>query len=114
VDQLLFSPDGTWLVVRGGPSLLVWGARDLGRKPRKVRGAGRGHFTGLAFHPGGRYLAATSNDRTVRLYDAATWQVAHTYSWDVGRMRSVAFSPDGDLAAAGSDTGQVVVWDIDR
>jgi WD40 repeat protein len=114
VDQLLFSPDGTWLVVRAGPSLLVWDGRDLGRKPRKVRGASKGHFTGLAFHPGGRYLAATSNDRTVRLYDTATWQPAHSYAWDAGRMRSVAFSPDGCLAAAGSDTGQVVVWDIDR
>jgi WD40 repeat protein len=114
VDQLLFSPDGAWLVLRAGPSLLVWDARDLSRKPRKVRGAGKGHFTGLAFHPTGRYLAATTNDRTVNLYDTATWQVAQTYAWDVGRMRSVAFSPDGFLAAAGSDTGQVVVWDIDR
>ena len=32
---------------------------------------------------------------------------------DVGRLRSVAFSPDGALAAVGSDTGRVVVWDVD-
>jgi WD40 repeat protein len=114
VDQLLFSPDGAWLVARAGPSLLVWDAADLGGKPRKVRGVGKGHFTGLAFHPTGRSLAATSNGRTVNLYDATTWQPAQTCSWDLGRMRSVAFSPDGDRAAAGSDTGQIVVWDIDR
>jgi hypothetical protein len=29
----------------------------------------RQHFTGLAFHPSGRFLAATSNDATVKLYD---------------------------------------------
>ncbi|MBX9581170.1 MAG: WD40 domain-containing protein [Gemmataceae bacterium] len=29
------------------------------------------------------------------------------------RLRSVAFSPDGTLCAAGSDTGKVVVWDFD-
>jgi WD40 repeat protein len=114
VDQLLFSPDGAWLVVRGGPTLLVWDARDLARKPRKVRGVGKGHFTGLAFHPTGRYLAATSNDRTVNLYDSATWELVQTYAWDLGRMRSVAFSPDGDLAAAGSLSGKVVLWDVDR
>lgn len=70
-------------------------------------------FTSLAFHPSGRFLAATSNDSTVKLYDTSNWALATTYSWDVGRMRSVAFSPDGTLAATGSDTGRVVVWDVD-
>jgi WD40 repeat protein len=113
VAQLLFSPDGSRLVIRRGPSLLAWDARDLAGKPQKIRGEGEGHFTGLAFHPTGRYLGATSNDRTVKLYDTATWQLARVFAWDVGRMRSVAFSPDGLLAAAGSDTGRVVVWDLD-
>ena len=113
VDQLLYSPDGSRLVIRGGPSLLAWDARDFARKPQKIRGEGKGHFTGLAFHPGGRYLAAASNDRTVKLYDTDTWQLARVFTWDVGRMRSVAFSPDGLVAAAGSDTGKVVIWDID-
>jgi WD40 repeat protein len=71
------------------------------------------HFTSLAFHPSGRFLAATSNDATVKLYDTSNWSLATTYTWDIGRMRSVAFSPDGLLAAAGSDTGRVVVWDVD-
>jgi WD40 repeat protein len=70
-------------------------------------------FTGLAFHPSGRYLAATNNDETVKLYDTQSWELAKTYTWDIGRMRSIAFSPDGTLAAAGSDTGKVVVWDVD-
>jgi WD40 repeat protein len=78
-----------------------------------VASGGRKHFTGVAFHPSGRYLAATSNDETVKLYDTATWQLARTFTWQVGRLRSVAFSPDGTRAAVGSDTGQVVVWDVD-
>jgi WD40 repeat protein len=113
VTQLLFSPDGVWLVVRGGPSFLVWNASDLTQKPQKVKGSSRGNLTGLAFHPSGRYLAATSNDATVQLYDTTTWQVAKTFTWEIGRMRSIAFSPDGTLAAAGSDGGKVVVWDVD-
>jgi len=58
-------------------------------------------------------LGATSNDKTVKLYDIASGQISQTFTWDIGRMRSVAFSPDGLLAAAGSDTGKVVVWDVD-
>jgi WD40 repeat protein len=49
----------------------------------------------------------------VKLYDTSTWEVARTFTWDIGKMRSIAFSRDGALAAAGSDTGKVVVWDVD-
>lgn len=112
VAQILFSPDGAWLVVRAGPSLLVWDARDLGRGPRKVRG-GRTHFTAVAFHPSGGYLAAAGSEEVVRLYDTESWAVARTFAWNVGKLRSVAFSPDGTLAAAGSDSGKIVVWDVD-
>ncbi len=80
---------------------------------RVVENDNKKHFTGIAFHPSGRYLAATSNDATVKLYDTTTWEVARTFTWEIGRMRSIAFSPDGTLAAAGSDTGKVVVWDVD-
>ena len=60
-----------------------------------------------------RFLAATSNDATVKLYDTSIWALAKTYTWNIGRLRSIAFSPDGLLAAAGSDTGKIVVWDVD-
>ena len=73
----------------------------------------RQHFTGLAFHPSGRFLAATSNDNTVKLYDTTTWEMAHAFDWQIGRLRSVAISPDGTLAAAGGDKGKIVVWDFD-
>ena len=102
-----------WLAARSGRSVLVWDAGNLSVKPRKILNDSPSHFTGIAFHPSGRYLAATSNDETVKLYDTASWQIAKSFTWNVGRLRSVAFSPDGTLAAAGSDTGRVVVWDVD-
>jgi WD40 repeat protein len=113
IQQLEFSPDGRWLAIRAGPAILLLNGRNLHEKPIKLCGEGKGHFTGVAFHPSGRYLAATSNNATVKLYDTESWQLAKTFTWDIGRMRSIAFSPDGLLAAAGSDTGKVVVWDVD-
>lgn len=112
ISRLVFSPGGDRLAALAGRTLLVWATDDWSAKPRKVTGA-RSHFTDLAFHPSGRFLAATSNDATVKLYDTSNWSLATTYTWDIGRMRSVTFSPDGLLAAAGSDTGKVVVWDVD-
>ena len=108
------SADGQLLAHVDGPKVHVLKVNDgaVGRVTVIEDSAGK-HFTGLAFHPSGRFLAATSNDATVKLYDTSNWSLATAYTWDVGRMRSVAFSPDGTLAAAGSDTGRVVVWDVD-
>jgi WD40 repeat protein len=67
----------------------------------------------LTFTPSSRYLALSGNDGTVKLYDTATWQLARTYDWGIGKLTSVAFSSDGTAAAA-SDIGRVVVWDVDE
>ncbi len=110
---LALSPDGTVAVVVSEMSLFVYDPEHLKTAPRKVKNDNRKHFKGVAFHPSGKYLAATSNDETVKLYDTTTWAVAKTYTWNIGKMLRVAFSADGMLAAAGSDTGKVVVWDVD-
>lgn len=101
------------VVVCNGIWLHVYQSDDFSLPPRVIRSDTRKHFTGIAFHPSGRYLAATNNDETVKLYDTTTWDVVHRFTWDIGRMRSIAFSPDGTLAAAGGDRGKVVVWDVD-
>ncbi len=110
---LAISPSGEWLVTGRTQSLFVFDLKNLTAQPREFKNDSRSHFTGIAFHPSGRYLAAASNDATIKLYDTADWKVAKTYTWDIGRMRSIAFSLDGTLAAAGSDSGRIVVWDVD-
>jgi WD40 repeat protein len=107
------APDDSLIVAAANALLSLFVVADPSQPPRGVKNESKKHFTGIAFHPSGRYLAATSNDETVKLYDTATWEVAKTFTWNIGRMRSIAFSPDGTLAAAGSDRGKVVVWDVD-
>jgi WD40 repeat protein len=112
-DHPVASDDGRWIAAREGNRVAIFHGVHFADKPIVLKNDGRPHFTGLAFHPSGRYLAATSNDATVKLYDTETWSVAKVFTWEIGRMRSVAFSPDGMLAAAGSDKGRVIVWDFD-
>jgi WD40 repeat protein len=107
------SPTGAIITACADHHIHVWSLRETERTQSTVTGDTKKHFTAIAFHPSEKYLAATSNDATVKLFDTTTWEVARTFTWDIGRMRSVAFSPDGALAAAGSDTGKVVVWDVD-
>jgi WD40 repeat protein len=113
-EQLALSPDGATVAVRVRESLHIGPAVGRDDVTRAVPNTTKKHFTGVAFHPSGRHLAATSNDETVKLFDTTTWELARTFTWDIGRMRSVCFSPDGTLAAAGSDKGKVVVWDVDE
>jgi WD40 repeat protein len=109
----VMSPDRRLIAGRWGGLVGVFQAEDMGAGPVRFRNDSRKEFTGLAFHPSGRFLAATSNDTTVKFYDTTTWAVAEAYTWGIGRLRSVAFSPDGMRAAAGGDAGKIVVWDVD-
>lgn len=111
--QATTSPDGRWVAGIHTKHLVVWSPADPSAPPLTRKNDGPLHFTGVAFHPSGAYLATTSNDATVRLYDTGTWEVARTYAWQAGKLRCVAFSPDGMLAAVGTDSGNIVVWDVD-
>jgi WD40 repeat protein len=110
---LAFAPDGSALVGAHEMTLLVWPVPDLGAGPLVVRNDSRKHFTAAAYHPAGGHLLVASNDATVHVFDTAGWGRATRYAWQLGRLRSVAVSPDGALAAAGGDRGEVVVWDLD-
>jgi WD40 repeat protein len=111
-SRLFFRPDGAQVVGLHDMTLLVWPVPDP-RRLRLVRNDNRKHFTAVAYHPSSRYLLTTSNDTTVIVWDVETWRHVTRYTWDIGRLKSVAVSPDGTLAAAGSDKGQIVVWDVD-
>jgi WD40 repeat protein len=108
------SPDLRFVAGRYENRITVWRTEDFRTPAGVVRNDTRKDFTGVAFHPSGRFLAATSNDATVKLVATDSRQITRTLTWGIGRLRSVAFSPDGLRAAAGSDTGKVVVWDVDE
>jgi WD40 repeat protein len=110
---LVQSPDLSLFAGLSGNRLAVYRTADPPAPVATIKNDSRKHFTGAAFHPGGRFLAATSNDHTGKFYDTATCARAGGFDWEVGRLRSVAFSAGGTLAAAGTDKGRIVLWDVD-
>lgn len=115
-EPLLFSPDGRQLVGFNDMTLLVWSVPEVGTlgTPRRITNDNRKQFTDLAYHPSGQRLYATSNDTTVHVFDTEHWNWVSRFTWQLGRLKAVAVSPDGMLAAAGGDKGDIVIWDVDE
>ncbi|MGL4551617.1 MAG: WD40 repeat domain-containing protein [Gemmataceae bacterium] len=107
--HLAFSPDGRLVAGASGSAMRVFDAAS-GARVAKVDFLPV--FTGLAFTPDGRYLASSHLNGRVEFLDTSTWFDGPTFDWKIGGLRSLAFSEDGMLAAAGS-ARRVVVWDLD-
>ena len=56
-------------------------------------------------------LASGGDDGTVRIWDARTGQQLQQLTGHAGRVRSVAFAPDGATLASSGGDGSVRIWD---
>jgi eukaryotic-like serine/threonine-protein kinase len=124
VRSLAFSPDGQRLVITSadlGPGnqrgeIRLWDVRrSTGKQDLILQSTGMQHLhlksavLSAVFSPGGQILATAEGDGTAQLRDPATWQVLIALGGDVKPMRSVAFAPDGETLATGSQNN-VRIW----
>lgn len=107
-------------VVPDGSTLFAWDNRVLerwdivaGRRTGRLPAPGRAYFWGLAIHPSGELIVTVSGDGQARYWDLPDFSPIRSVKWEVGKLYSVAFSPDGALAAAGGDKGKVIVWNVE-
>ncbi len=108
---MAFSPDGRLLAAACGQFLRVWEA-GTGEVVWRHK-IDRRHFRALAFTPDSRFLLASHNDPTVRVWEVGTWQQRAAHDWKIGRVHCLDVAPDGMRAAVGGDAGRIVVWDLD-
>jgi WD40 repeat protein len=106
-------PSGT-VVLLSERALYAIDTTDPDSKPVKRLNASPKHFTWAAFTRDGSRLATTSNDTAATVWGPTAWEVQRRYEWQIGRLRMVCFAPDGLRCAAASDTGRIVVWDLDE
>lgn len=102
-----FASDGRTMAF-GSTNLVVLDM--LAAKPRPVPGY-NGKITCLALTADGKTLAVGTEDRKVKVLDAATGKVWSTLEGHTLAVTAVAFAPDGRHVATGSKDDSVRLWD---
>ena len=110
-----FSPDGTRLAYAHHKFVVVRSLTDNTTPPLEfTAGAGSSPAVwAIGWSRDGRVLLTAGSDGSARLWDSATGGALKSFAWNIGKVKCATFSPDGLLAAAGGENGQVVVWDVD-
>jgi WD40 repeat protein len=112
-DRLKLSPDGSRLAACRPSGIHGWETLDGKALGNLYPDDNRRPYTDVVFHPSGRWFLTCGDDAKVRVWDADSYTEVAGFSWGLGRLRAVAISDDGTLAAAGSENGEIVVWDLD-
>jgi serine/threonine protein kinase/WD40 repeat protein len=106
-EQVSFIGKGKLLLTSGGKQARLYQLSTQERLPLNAQGS----INAIAFNPKKPNLAAVGKDNTVSVWDLASAKVIWTNALP-GQGESVAYSPDGNLLAAGvHGNTPVLVWD---
>ncbi len=67
----------------------------------------------VVFSPDGKYVLTGGADSTIKLWDATTGKLVHTFKGHMAEVSSIAFSPNGRYIASASADTTAKVWSVD-
>lgn len=110
IECVTFSPDGKYILTTGPGEGRVWDVAT-GETVHLITDDPQYVFFRARYSPDGKYFAIAIQDKTVRLYDAATGEQVRVFEHP-DRVDAVAFSPDGKTIATTSYDKKARLWDL--
>ncbi|MGB6538939.1 MAG: TIR domain-containing protein [Xanthobacteraceae bacterium] len=108
-DSISFAPHNNFIAAGGYDSAIYAWSTQGGDKPVLRIGNFYGH--GATYSPDGKWIGGGADDKSVRIWDAISGRVLHTYVGHSNFAQTEAFSPDQKMLASGSLDTTVYVWD---
>jgi WD40 repeat protein len=116
---LAFSPDGQRLVVPGDENtVIVWDTSTFAKRGAptlwKTLHGHTAQVWGVACSANAQWIASGGEDLTVKIWDATTGGLIHSFPGHTSLVSRVAFSPDSQHLASASFDGTVKLWDMTK
>ncbi|KAL2870972.1 WD40 repeat domain-containing protein [Aspergillus lucknowensis] len=75
----------------------------------------RGHLRGVSavqFSPDAAMIASGGADGAIKVWDASTGKLIHTFEGHLAGVSTISWSPDGATIASGSDDKTIRLWNV--
>jgi WD40 repeat protein/serine/threonine protein kinase len=113
VYDLAWSPDGKWAASSSlhRPEIRLYDAATF--EPLTLLEGHASAVSAVAWSPDGRSLASASSDKTVRVWEAESWQCIKTLTFHADAT-AVAWHPEKHLLAVGFSEGSIHINDVEN